>query len=108
MYNSEKDSIIAYTIVKQHRKNKIVMNKKTAIAIIKSGKFFSCEFTKKDGSIRHLVGRSGVKKHLKPNAQPKTYDPSELGYATVYDLQEKDYRLINLQTLTKVNHKIVK
>jgi hypothetical protein len=84
------------------------MNKKQAIAIIKSGRFFSCEFTKKDGSVRYLLGRSGVKKYLRPNAKPKSYNPQELGYLPVYDLQEKDYRLVNLQTLISVNHKPIK
>lgn len=84
------------------------MNKKQAIEIIKSGLFFSAEYIKKDGSVRTIRARSGVKKYLRPNAQPRTYNPGELGYATVYDLQEKDYRLINLQTLTKVNNKTIK
>ena len=84
------------------------MNKKQAIAIIKSGKFFSCSFTKKDGSVRYLLGRSGVKKYLRPNAKPRSYNPLELGYLSVYDLQAKDYRLVNLQTITMLNNKKVK
>lgn len=84
------------------------MNKKQAIAIIKSNKFFSAEFIKSDGTIRYIRARAGVKKGLKTNAKPRSYDPSELGYATVWDLQEKNYRLINLQTITKVNQQIVK
>lgn len=84
------------------------MNKKQAIAIMKSGRFFSCSFTKKDGSVRTLLGRSGVKKHLRPNSKGRSYDPSELGYLSVYDLQSKDYRLINLQTIINVNNTKVK
>jgi hypothetical protein len=84
------------------------MNKKQAIEIIKSGLFFSAEFIKKDGSVRKVRARSGVKKYLKPNAKPRTYNPSELGYITIFDLDKEDYRLINLQTLTKVNRKEVK
>jgi len=84
------------------------MNKKQSIQIIKSGKFFSCEFIKKDGSVRHLRGRSGVTKGLKPNAGPRPYDASKLGYLCVWDLDAKNYRLINLQTLTKVNQIKVK
>lgn len=84
------------------------MNKKQAIAIIKSGKFFSCSFTKKDGSVRYLLGRSGVKKYLRPNSKGRSYDPSELGYLSVYDLHSKDYRLVNLQTITIINGKKVK
>lgn len=84
------------------------MNKKQAIQIIKSGLFFSAEFIKKDGSVRKINARSGVKKHLRPDAKPRTYNPGELGYANVWDRQIKDYRLINLQTLTKVNNKLIK
>jgi hypothetical protein len=84
------------------------MNKKQAIEIIKSGLFFSAEFIKKDGSVRTIRARSGVKKYLRPNAKPRTYNPTELGYITIFDLDKEDYRLINLQTLTKVNRKEVK
>ena len=84
------------------------MNKKQAIEIIKSGLFFSAEFIKKDGSVRKVRARSGVKKYLKPNAKPRTYNPTELGYITIFDLDKEDYRLINLQTLTKVNRKEIK
>jgi hypothetical protein len=84
------------------------MNKKQAIAIIKSGRFFSCSFEKKDGSVRYLLGRSGVKKHLRPNAKPQSYNPLEMGYLSVYDLQSKDYRLVNLQTLISINNKKIK
>jgi hypothetical protein len=81
--------------------NKIIT--KDAIAIIKSKKFFSAEFIKKDGTIRYIYGRSGVKKYLKPNALPQAYKPSEMGYLTVWDMGKKDYRLINAQTITKIN-----
>lgn len=79
------------------------MNKKSAIAVMKSGKFFSAQFTKKDGSIRTINGRCGVHKHLKPSAKEAAYDPRELGYLPVYDVQSKGYRLVNLQTIITVN-----
>jgi hypothetical protein len=82
-------------------KNKLVT--KDAIAIIKSKKFFSAEFIKKDGTVRYIYGRSGVKKHLKPNAKPQSYKPSEMGYLTIWDMGKKEYRLINSQTIIKIN-----
>ncbi len=82
-------------------KNKLVT--KDAIAIIKSKKFFSAEFIKKDGSVRYIYGRSGVKKYLKPNAKPQVYKPAEMGYLTIWDMQKKEYRLINSQTIIKIN-----
>lgn len=81
--------------------NKINISR--AIEIIKSKKFFSAEFIKKDGSVRFIYGRSGVKKHLKPNAKPQAYKPHEMGYITVWDLKAKEYRLINSQTITTIN-----
>lgn len=79
------------------------MTKKDAIAIIKSSKFFSAEFVKKDGSVRYIHGRSGVKKYLKPDAKPQAYKPSDMGYLTIWDMHKKAYRLINSQSLISVN-----
>jgi len=92
----------------ENKKINIDMTKllvKDAIEIIKSKRFFSAVFTKKDGSTRYIYGRYGVKKHLKPNAKPQAYNPSERGYLTIWDMQKKEYRLINTQTLTVINHK---
>jgi hypothetical protein len=83
------------------------MKTKEAITIIKSGRIFSAEFIKKDGTTRKIVARSGVRKYLRPNAKPQTYDPRERGYFPVYDLQKKDYRLLNIQTITVINRKTV-
>jgi len=79
------------------------MTTKQALEIMNSKKIFSAEFIKKDGSIRKIVGMTGVKKHLKANAKKQAYNPKERGYVTIYDFQKKDYRLINLQTIIKVN-----
>jgi len=84
------------------------MNKKQAIAIIKSSRFFSAEFIKKDGTVRYIRGRAGVTKYLKPNAKPQAYKPSEMGYLTIWDMVKKEYRLINSQTLIKVNNQVIK
>lgn len=84
------------------------MNTKEAISIIKSGRIFSAEFVKKNGSVRRMVGRTGVKKYLKPNAKPQAYDPRERGYIPVYDLLKKDYRLLNVQTIITLNKQEVK
>jgi hypothetical protein len=86
-------------------KNKLKITE--AIAIIKSNKFFSASFIKKDGEVRYIYGRSGVTKGLKTDAKPRAYNPSDLGYATIWDMRKKEYRLINLQTLVRVNCKEV-
>ena len=80
---------------------------KDAIEIIKSKRFFSAVFTKKDGTTRYIYGRYGVKKYLKPDAKPQAYKPAERGYITVWDMQVKQYRLINTQTLISINHQSI-
>lgn len=62
------------------------------------GKFFSVEFTKKDGTLRKLHGRLGVTKHLKGGK--KGYDISNL--LTVFDMQIKQYRTVNLNKVQKL------
>jgi len=63
-------------------------------------KIFSVEFTKKDGSLRKMVCRLGVKKHLKGGELK--YNPEELNYLTVCDLQSEEYRTINVNTLKSI------
>lgn len=67
--------------------------------IIKStkGKIFSCEFVKKDGSVRKMVARIGVKKNLKGGSNGATI---ENGLVTVWDMVKGAYRMVNLATLT--------
>jgi hypothetical protein len=66
------------------------------------GRFFSARFIKKDGSIRHITARLGVKKYLK-GGQSTVRDYDNL--ITVFDIEKKAYRNINVDTVTmlKVN-----
>ena len=82
------------------------MNIEEAIKTIKSGRFFSAEFTKKDGSQRRIVGRVGVKKYL--TGRGMAWNPSDKGYIPVYDLEKSEYRMLNTKTLTKVNNNDIK
>jgi hypothetical protein len=76
-----------------------VINKKTALEIIKNtnGKVFSVVFTKKDGTVRHMNCRTGVKKHVK--GVGLAFDPSEKDLVGVFDMKNNGYRFINLQTI---------
>jgi hypothetical protein len=60
-------------------------------------KIFAVEFIKKDGSLRKMVCRLGVKKHLKGGELK--YSPEDFNYLTVFDLQSEEYRTINVNTL---------
>jgi hypothetical protein len=69
--------------------------------VIKSsnGKIFSCEFIKKDGSLRKMVARLGVRKNLKGGANGESKHNS---LVTVFDMIEKAYRMINLETIQAI------
>ena len=63
-------------------------------------KIFSATFTKKDGTTRKMLCKLGVKKHLKGGV--KTYDTESLNYLTVYSLDSRGYRTLNLNTLKEI------
>jgi hypothetical protein len=58
---------------------------------------FGVQFTKKDGSQRDMVARLNVRKHLKGGSL--AYDPKTMGYIVAFDMQKKQYRTINTNTL---------
>lgn len=60
------------------------------------GKFFSIDFVKKNGEIRHMVARTGVAKHLRGG---KKTTPESL--ITVFDIQKKEYRCFDPKTVLK-------
>ena len=63
-------------------------------------KIFSVEFVKKDGTLREMVCRFGVTKHLKGGEM--NHDPQELGHLVVFDMQKEAYRTINTNTLRRI------
>lgn len=63
-------------------------------------KIFSVVFSKRDGSIREMVCRLGVKKHLKGGELK--YSPEDFNYLTVFDMQKQQYRTININTLKQI------
>jgi hypothetical protein len=69
-------------------------------------KIFAVEFTKKDGSLRKMVCRLGVKKHLRGGEL--SYNPEDFNYLVVFDLQSEEYRTINVNTLKSFTFEGVK
>jgi hypothetical protein len=63
-----------------------------------AGRFFRATFVKKDGTVRSMTARTGVKTHLKGGE--RKYDDTL--YIGVYDVQSRGYRLINRSTLKEV------
>lgn len=83
--------------------NKIKVLDRTRVEKVISdnkGKFFSCEFTKKDGSTRKMHGRTGVKKYLRGGVNKVQKQSNSL--MTVWEKEVSDYRSVNLSTMTKL------
>ena len=79
-----------------------VIDKATAKQLIKDtkGKFFTVTFIKKDGTTRLMNARLGVKAYLRGGELP--YNPEDKGLIPVYDVKTKDYRMINVNTITNL------
>lgn len=67
-----------------------------------NGRIFSVTFVKKDGSIRKMTARLGVKKDLK--GVGLKFDPTERSLVVVFDMNKRAYRMINLQTIITFKH----
>ncbi len=65
--------------------------------------FFTATFIKKNGEIRIMNCRLGVKKHLKGGEL--SYDAEKLNHLIVFDVVKKAYRSINLNTLISITFK---
>ena len=76
------------------------MTQKQLFQEITSGKIFTAQFIKKDGSRRLMNCRTNVKKFT--NGKGLSFDPIARNLLPVYDLKVKDYRFINLSTLISV------
>ena len=76
------------------------MNQQQLFKEITSGKIFTAQFIKKDGSRRLMNCRTNVSKYT--NGKGLKFDPIARNLLKVYDLKKKDYRFINLSTLISV------
>jgi hypothetical protein len=65
------------------------------------GRIFSAYFRKKDGSMRQMTCRRGVKAHLSGGDLP--YDPKAKLLLPVFDMQIEEYRMVNLASLVSFN-----
>ena len=70
-----------------------------------NGKFFHVEFTKRDGSLRKMTARIGVKKHLKGIGM--SHNPTDLGHIIVWDTTKKAYRTVDTRAVSyfRAGHK---
>lgn len=65
----------------------------------KAGKFFSVKFQKKDGTLRTMLCRTGVKKYLNPNAK-KVRQSTEV--QKVFDVHKRQYRSFRFDSVRKI------
>jgi len=81
------------------------INRNKAKELIRAteGKIFSSTFIKKNSEVRTLTGRLQVTKHLKENAKPQPFNPSDYNLQCIYDMKAKGYRMLNLNTLTNLS-----
>lgn len=63
------------------------------------GKIFSAEFIKRDGSLRRMVARTGVRKDLKGGRATSLSNPRN---RVVWDLQKQSYRTIPGERLLRL------
>jgi len=78
------------------------ISKAKATDLIKNsqGKFINVVFTKKNGDVRTLTGRTGVHKYT--TGEGLKYNPDDYGLVGIYDNINKGYRMVNLNTLKEI------
>lgn len=74
-----------------------VISKSEAVRIL-GDKFASITFQKKNGEIRKMNGRLGVKRYLKGGTNPN----SESNYYLIFWETNNGYRTINLDTISRI------
>ena len=65
-------------------------------------KIFSVDFIKKDGSLRTMIARLGVKKHLQGGTLK--YYAEEKSLLPVFDMEKQAYRMVNVNTITEIRY----
>jgi len=78
----------------------IFVKRENLVKTIGENQFCSITFTKKNGEVRRLVGRLGVKRHLK--GKGKNYSDEDKGLVTVFDTQKGEYRSIRANSILSV------
>tara|TARA_R100000951_G_scaffold101420_1_gene92949 strand:- start:28436 stop:28693 length:258 start_codon:yes stop_codon:yes gene_type:complete len=78
------------------------------VKMVNKGQIFSAKFVKKNGEVRDMVCRLGVKKHLKGGEL--AFDAKAMNLLPVFDMQKEAYRMINISTLIqlKINGQVIK
>jgi hypothetical protein len=78
------------------------ISKEDAVKIMKSGRFFTAHFIKKDGTLRKLNGRCGVS--FAVTGKGMRYKAEDKNIIIVRDVKKQAYRAIKLDSLLGINH----
>jgi hypothetical protein len=78
------------------------ISKVSAVELINKsrGRIFTVTYKKKDNSIRVMYCRLGVKKGV--SGVGMAYEPAVRGLKSVFDMQVKEFRMLNLETIKKL------
>lgn len=66
------------------------------------GKIFGVTFIKKDGTVRNMTARLGVRKDIK--GVGLSFNPDERNLIVVFDMHKRAYRIVNLSTILSIRH----
>jgi len=73
-------------------------NRTNLRALVQDGQIFAVEFIKRtDGTLRRMVCRLGVRKHLRGGTAP--YSAKEHNLLTVFDMEKGGYRSIPVEAV---------
>lgn len=64
------------------------------------GRIFSVTYIKKDGTVRKLNGRRGVKKGVKGVGM--SYNPTEKDLLVAFDMRIREFRMVNVRTILEI------
>ena len=78
----------------------VTISRREAQDLIKAskGRIFTTVHTKKDNTFRATNCRTGVKKGV--TGEGMKYTPADYNLIPVYDMKNKGFRMVNLDTLT--------
>lgn len=75
-----------------------------AILALTGGRFFTVIYTKKDGTIRKMNCRTGVKRYVKGADVPAGHVSRRDDKLVVFDVKLGDYRTINRDTIIAIRY----
>lgn len=81
-----------------------IINNVKAFVANTHGKIFTVFFEKKNGEVRKMNCRTGVKKYLKEKKE-HTKSVTNKNHIIVFDMKAHGYRTINLETVSEIRFK---